>query len=153
MPKTKAQLQLRIERAFADVPYPDDDLVWDADDDECQSYCQHFANTHWRDHAEETYILNWSALSFFTDAAFKFFLPGFLSAELSDTQRDGLPPWSALGHVRGRLHNSRDLLSQPQRNAMLSMLEWYIETENPESLRAYLQADPETVRAALQGQT
>lgn len=83
---TKARAESAIRRAFVDVPYPGDAfLVGRFDGCEPEDSVAPFrGHTSWA--AVEPALLdaNADALSFFSEAGFRFFLPAFLLADLSD---------------------------------------------------------------------
>ncbi|MBT8446816.1 MAG: hypothetical protein HKO62_01005 [Gammaproteobacteria bacterium] len=88
-PRREDALIARIEQAFSDVPYPgDDDLTDSTYGEEPAALVEAFrGRTDWRALSSE--FLNqapdgWaSALSFFSGAAFRFYLPAYLIADIN----------------------------------------------------------------------
>jgi hypothetical protein len=77
----------QIESAFADTPYPGDgydDISATRQDDE--GIVDYFRGTTWRGHRVEDLRFHEAALAFFTDAAFRYWLPAFMLAELEDPE-------------------------------------------------------------------
>lgn len=74
-----------IEKAFCDVNYPgDENLVNSSYGEEPELVKQHFrGKKDWRIINAEELDLD-GALSFFSDEAFRFFLPAFLIADIND---------------------------------------------------------------------
>src|SRR5688572_30644376 len=84
---TKAELRAAIETAFADTPPPDDSFEdisatqWD------EGIVDYFRGTTWRGHRVADLRYHEAALSFFTDKAFRYWLPAFMLAELEDCEQ------------------------------------------------------------------
>jgi len=81
MPKEYVAAQ--IEAAFADTPSPGseyDDISATKYDDE--GIVDYFRGTSWRGHRVKDLRHHEAALSFFTDKAFRYWLPAFMLAEL-----------------------------------------------------------------------
>jgi len=79
----KADVVARIEAAFADTPSPGtdyDDISATKYDDE--GIVDYFRGTTWRGHRVQDLRYHEAAMSFFTDKAFRFWLPAFMLAEL-----------------------------------------------------------------------
>jgi hypothetical protein len=87
----------RLERAFAEVPYPGDDKIAKHDCEECEEIRALFAGKHWRDYLyrpfellgyfpprEPTIRMDRGCLPLLTTEAIHFFLPLFLSATITD---------------------------------------------------------------------
>jgi hypothetical protein len=78
----KEQVAAQIEAAFADTPAPGDDFddisatQWD------EGIAAYFKGTAWRGHRVQDLRQHEAALSFFTDKAFRYWLPAFMLAEL-----------------------------------------------------------------------
>lgn len=81
----KSSLLQKIENAFADVNYPGDEhLVIQSYGEEPELVKQHFGGQKdWRRMSAEELDFH-EALSFFSDEAFRFFLPAFLIADIND---------------------------------------------------------------------
>jgi hypothetical protein len=82
MPKEEVAAQ--IEEAFADTPSPGngfDDISatkWD------EGIVDYFRGKTWRGHRVQDLRYNNAAMSFFTDKAFRYWLPAFMLAELEN---------------------------------------------------------------------
>jgi hypothetical protein len=74
-----------IVAAFANTPHPGDDNITSpkGNDEGTEEY---FRGRTWRGHTPRDLRLHSSALSFFTPAAFRYFLPAFLLAEIDDPE-------------------------------------------------------------------
>jgi hypothetical protein len=82
-----------IETAFADTPRPGDafdDISATKQDDE--GIVDYFRGTTWRGHAVADLRYHSVALSFFTDAAFRYWLPAFMLASLEDAEAADVIP-------------------------------------------------------------
>lgn len=76
-------LIVAIEEAFADVPPPTADAMVDSRmDDEPAEYGMEFRGADWRRLHPDFLSRHYASLSFFTDAAFHYFLPAYLIADL-----------------------------------------------------------------------
>jgi hypothetical protein len=79
---SKDDVTAQIEAAFADTPSPGEDFKdisateWD------EGIVDYFRGKSWRGHRAEDLRVNEAALSFFTDKAFRYWLPAFMLAEL-----------------------------------------------------------------------
>ncbi len=85
MPKEDVAAQ--IEAAFADTPSPGteyDDISATKYDDE--GIVDYFRGTTWRGHRVQDLRRHEAAMSFFTDKAFRYWLPAFMLAELEDPE-------------------------------------------------------------------
>ena len=83
MPKEEVAAQ--IEAAFADTPSPGteyDDISATKYDDE--GIVDYFRGTTWRRHRVQNLRRHEAAMSFFTDKAFRYWLPAFMLAELEN---------------------------------------------------------------------
>jgi hypothetical protein len=79
----KEQIAAQIEAAFAETPSPGtdyDDISATKYDDE--GIVDYFRGTTWRGHRVQDLRHHEAALSFFTDKAFRYWLPAFMLAEL-----------------------------------------------------------------------
>jgi hypothetical protein len=80
------QLADKIEAAFANTPHPGSDFgdisstQWD------EGIVDYFRGTTWRCHNVRDLRYHSCALSFFTDKAFRYWLPAFMLAELEDPE-------------------------------------------------------------------
>lgn len=85
MPKEEVAAQ--IEAAFADTPSPGteyDDISATKYDDE--GIVDYFRGTGWRGHRVQDLRRHEAALSFFTDKAFRYWLPAFMLADLESPE-------------------------------------------------------------------
>ena len=150
MNETRAHIRLRIEEAFADVPYPGDGRIAPHDCGECRSIREALQGTHWRDWADKpvTEIRRNAELALLQPEALRFFLPAFLIAVL----REPGPAQWILEQLffllsckdekrRPALEAFLKQLTHGQLEALLSFVEW-VEAEIPEY------AMPEEARAA-----
>jgi hypothetical protein len=78
------QVRFLIEQAFANTPYPGDNFdaisVTGCDD----GLVAYFRGTSWRGHSPDNLREHAYSLPFFTDAAYRYWLPAFMLAELDD---------------------------------------------------------------------
>jgi signal transduction histidine kinase len=75
------ELIAKIEAAFAARPYPgDDQLVADATDGESAEIAEAFRGLHWSEPSPEMLEYHYSALTFFTAAAWRYYVPAFMLA-------------------------------------------------------------------------
>lgn len=83
---TQAELKAAIEAAFAGTPAPGENFEdisatqWD------EGIVDYFKGTTWRGHGVRDLRHHAAALSFFTDKAFRYWLPAFMLAELDDPE-------------------------------------------------------------------
>jgi hypothetical protein len=105
-----------IESAFAEVPYPGDDNI--ADHQNCLE-CEEL----------RTYLHE--ALPLLTPEAFRFFLPGYMLAALTNWDESGMIPYSIVQiggyhddawNVRDEARENRKIFSPRQREAIGSWL-------------------------------
>lgn len=81
------EVRRKIEAAFVDTPYPGngyDDISATRQDDE--GIVEYFRGAGWCGHDVKSLRRHASALSLFTDRAFRFWLPAFMLAELDDPE-------------------------------------------------------------------
>src|SRR5438105_12393788 len=80
----KEDIAARIEAAFADTPSPGTEFgdiaatQWD------EGIVEYFRGSSWRGHRVQDLRRYEAAMSFFTDKAFRYWLPAFMLAELQD---------------------------------------------------------------------
>jgi hypothetical protein len=82
---SKEEVAARIEAAFADTPSPGtefDDISATKYDEE--GIVDYFRGTMWRGHRVQDLRRHEAAMSFFTDKAFRYWLPAFMLAELEN---------------------------------------------------------------------
>lgn len=78
-------VRTKIERAFADTPSPGEEYdAISATRQDDEGIVEYFRGTSWRGHRVQDLRYHSVALSFFTDAAFRYWLPAFMIAELED---------------------------------------------------------------------
>ena len=91
-----------IETAFADTPHPGtafEDISTTGFDEEIVDY---FRPTTWRGHETRDLRYHSVALSFFTGPAFRYWLPAFMLAELSDPKTADVIGENIAGMLGGR---------------------------------------------------
>ncbi|MEQ8673540.1 MAG: hypothetical protein RLP44_05820 [Aggregatilineales bacterium] len=76
----------KIERAFADVPYPEDGRI--VDDRfhcyECEDMHNAFVDKQWQSLTDAVYLRHHKEMSILTPAAFRYFLPAYMRAAVVD---------------------------------------------------------------------
>ena len=77
-------LRVRIEHAFEGVPYPGDDNITAHLCPECREITEYFRGKGWRDHRVSDLRYHAAALSLFTPAAYHYYLPAFILADIED---------------------------------------------------------------------
>jgi hypothetical protein len=83
----REQVAAQIEAAFADAPSPGteyDEISKTKYDDE--GIVDYFRGTTWRGHRVQDLRCHEAAMSFFTDKAFRYWLPAFMLAELESPE-------------------------------------------------------------------
>src|SRR5690242_17182928 len=84
------QVKRQFEEAFADVPYPGDDLIaYDKDAWECPKLNADFRGYHWRDVPREIVRSHADDLALLSPAGFHFYLPAFVFASFDDSEVRG----------------------------------------------------------------
>lgn len=78
----------KVERAFADVPYPADDwIVHDKNHcPECEELHYAYVGKQWQSLTDARYLRRYDGLSFFTPMTFRYFLPAFMRAAVTDLE-------------------------------------------------------------------
>lgn len=94
-----AELVAKIKTAFATRPYPgDDQLVDDPADYESAEIAEAFRGLHWSEPAPEMLEYNHSALTFFSDAAWRYYVPAFMLVILEHPDKiDMVDSWLIFG--------------------------------------------------------
>jgi hypothetical protein len=125
-----------IRKAFADISYPgDDDIAHHTDCLECDEIRAYFRGKSW-DEIKFPELREYQALALLAPAAFRYFLPGYMLATLSDWNEADMIP---MGIVEGTKLN-RSLFTRPQLEAIAAYvielgkngpLEW----RDPDSIR------------------
>jgi hypothetical protein len=122
----------QIEAAFADIPSPGSgaaSICATANDEGVVAY---FSGTTWKDHEPHALRRFSHALSFFTDAAFRYWLPAFMIAELrapeaadviADSLLFDLVPYNSDGSDNQVVQNRLEALSTAQLRSILEYLE------------------------------
>lgn len=153
---SRETLRRRLEAAFADVPYPGDGNIAPHECGECAGMRKALQGTHWRDWVEKPVmeVRRQAELPLLSAEALRFFLPAFLMAVLRDP--DGAQ-WIFEQFLYAldpeetkrpkRMLEFLKLLSEEQRAALLSFIDWaaaeipeYTLPERLEAARATLQA-------------
>lgn len=127
-----ADLVSKVRAAFESVPYPgDDDLCGSDQGDEAAEYALEFRGADWRTLDPAFLSRNSAALSFLTPAAFRYFLPAYLVADLYGESGNADPVFhltQALLDPGDDLHSwTRQRMSAVQgaeRAAVIAYLEW-----------------------------
>ena len=82
----QAQIAREIREAFAETPYPgDNNLSGSVQGDEPSEYALQFRGVDWRTMHPKFLAYNSASLSFLTAEGFRYFLPAYIIAELTDT--------------------------------------------------------------------
>ena len=130
MTKIIVALKAEIETAFANVSYPGDDNLTtsynplSSNDDE--GVADYFRKTSWHGHSVQNLRYHSCALSFFTPAAFHYYLPAFLIADLEDPEEADIITNSVQFDFTASSSSRTDrmkLFSAPQ----LAVIELYID--------------------------
>lgn len=91
--KRKEEVIQQIEEAFGANPYPGDNFLQGSNEG-CEPYEEvrdFIGKTDWRTLDSELLDRRYSALSFFSEAGFRFFLPSYLVADLCEQLRSADP--------------------------------------------------------------
>ena len=95
-------LVAEIRAAFAETPYPGDHELCGSDQgDEPAEYAMELRGLQWRSLHPELLARNYAALSFLSDAGFRYFLPAFLIADLSGDESNADPVFHLTRGVSG----------------------------------------------------
>lgn len=76
----------QIIEAFRNVPRPYHDNIAAGPWPECEEIAQYFRGTTWQGHTARNLRKHAPALSFFTPAAYRYWLPAFMLAEIDDPE-------------------------------------------------------------------
>ena len=125
----KAAVIRQIEEACADVPYPGDQNIFTPDSYDDEDILNYFHGTTWRGHDPVALRAHSSAFTFFTPAAFHYWLPAFMIAAIknpdeADVILDYIPRSVSNQYARERWL----LFTEKQRNAVAAFLRFQIET-------------------------
>lgn len=119
------RLRAQIQEAFADVPYPGDDNLWEGGqrDDDYDDVIRNLTGKHWKDLIPKrkppkgrSHLLIHD-LIFCSPAAWHFFLPAYLIADLMRDEINAL-----FFEPRDRPEPKFDRLNMAQRSAVVSFL-------------------------------
>jgi hypothetical protein len=92
-----AELIASIKAAFATRVYPgDDQLVDDLDDLESAEIAEAFRGLHWSEPSPEMLEHNNSALNFFSDAAWRYYVPAFMLVVLEHSDKIDMVDFSLI---------------------------------------------------------
>lgn len=124
----KATVIRLIEDAWADVPYPGDENIFTPDSYDDEDIVNYFQGTTWRGHDPVALRAHSSAFTFFTPAAFHYWLPAFMIAAIenpheADVILDQIPQSLSNQYARERW----TLFTKTQRNAVVAYLRFQIE--------------------------
>jgi hypothetical protein len=84
-PVSTADLKALIEHAFERTPRPDDDNISATTYDD-EGTAEYFRGRAWHGHTPQALRQHEAALSFFSDDAYRYFLPAYMLAELEDPE-------------------------------------------------------------------
>ena len=106
------RLKVEIRKAFDNTPYPGSDYsdisATEYDDEGVYDY---FVGSHQFEHSIKDLRYNSVALSFFTDQAFRYWLPAFMFAELDDPEEADIIAESIAYHLSDAKGSHRLILS------------------------------------------
>jgi hypothetical protein len=121
-----------IESAFAEVPYPGDDNIADHQNClECEELRTYLRGKTWKELSFPKLHDFHEALPLLTPEAFRFFLPGYMLAALTNWDESGMIPYSIVQiggyhddawNVRDEARENRKIFSPRQREAIGSWL-------------------------------
>ena len=99
------EIEKTIRAAFAETPIPSGKLTDTYDDEGVSDY---FKGSHWDGHSAEKLRYHSCALSFFEPAAFRYYLPAFMIAEIQDPETadiiaENIAYKFDTGHIRAEL--------------------------------------------------
>ena len=115
-----------IEAAFAEAPKPLGRVSLPTYDDEGTN--EYFARSEWRAHNAKDLRMHNSALSFFTPAAFRYYLPAFLLASIRRPGEVDVIPEGIVFHLQRDLAGKRERLqelSPREREALARFVDWH----------------------------
>ncbi len=121
---SKGDVRMEIETAFEYTPSPGDrqpDITVTAAD---EGVAEHFSRTTWHCHSAAELCRFTCALTYFTDDAFRYWLPAFMLAELEDPDAAELSKTL----IESRIENMPEVVlavfTKPEKLAIVSFLEW-----------------------------
>ncbi len=119
----RSRLAEQIRAAFAEAPYPGDhELCGSEQGDEPAEYAMEFRGLCWRTLHPEFLARNYAALSFLSEGGFRYFLPAFLLADLTDYDSNA----NSVFHLT---HGFSPLREAPLDPSMLAELEQFFGPE------------------------
>lgn len=102
-------LRVKIEHAFDATPYPGDEFEDISATHVDEGIVGYFRSTSWRSHQVSSLRYHSAALSFFTDKAFRYWLPAFMLAELENPEEADIIA-EHIAHDFSDAHNGRERL-------------------------------------------
>ena len=147
----KDEVRRKIENAFADTPAPGrefGDISASYDDEGIVAY---FRGRSWRGHRVEDLRRHDTALSLFTDKAFRYWLPAFMLAELEDPETADVIAESIAFHFsefQGR-DKRIEQFAQDELEAVAAFLEECARTSDSTIYEKTFQSAERAVRSAL----
>jgi hypothetical protein len=151
----RKELIQKIEQAFSDAQYPEDEAIVPLYDglphcDECATLVDCFRGKPWKAVPLETLVKERGSLPLFTMLAFRYYLPAYLIAGLlhpreTDTLRDNIfysltPPKQEVGPEIAHFRELLEGFSPEQRTLLKEFMRLYLQAEvsykTPEQRRA-----------------
>src|ERR1051326_6395053 len=94
-----ADLKLRIEEAFGEMPYPGHEHLVLCDCWECKEIKSALKGLHWRDVSFDMLNSLRDALPFLCPEGFRFYLPAFMIISIMDWDRADVIPANVIRHL------------------------------------------------------
>lgn len=129
--ESAAALREQIEEAFRDSVYPGhSNIVYDLRYADCREVAEAFKAKHWKDVPLEVLLHYHESLSFFSDEAFRFYLPAYLLIAVERYGEADVIPLYVLfslqppptGEERDRFLRRMEGFTRAQREAIKSFL-------------------------------
>jgi hypothetical protein len=162
LPKQVQVVKAQIAEAFRDVPYPGDgELVLDQTgrDPEGMEIAEAFRRMEWQSISSETVREHATALPLFTPAAFRYFLPAYMTASLDGYYDLDVAPHSTVFNLTPPTHRAGEKwlffwdraqgLTQSEREAVAAFLEVIAEYERMDWASAGMEPPEDRVGPAL----
>lgn len=130
---TPLELATLIETAFANTPSPGDAFDDISATRQDEGIVDYFRGTTWRDHDVCDLRRHSAALSFFTEAAFRYWLPAFMLASLEDDVEADVIPGSI--EFKMREDATLRLFTLPERRAISAFLNEFAERFSSDEFR------------------
>lgn len=125
---TAQQVIQLIEDAWRGVLYPGDDKIFTPDSYDDEGITDYFRGTAWRGHDPAKLRAHSSAFTFFTPAAFHYWLPAFMIAAIQDPEEADVICDYIPQSISDKLAPVRwPLFSPAQRKAVAAYLRFQIE--------------------------